>query len=75
MSLLSRLKPEYYQALEEEKKVYPVTVDIISTELDNLNFYVDLKYSTICFLVYTFKLRTYDPLTIQKLFLDENSEH
>lgn len=75
MSLLSRLKPEYCQILEEEKNLYPATVDIILNELDKLNFYVNLKYSTICFLVYTFKLRTYDPLTIQKLFLDENSEH
>lgn len=67
-NLLKRLKPEYREMLEENRKIYPSSVSLIIEDLATNYFYTDLKYSVIGMLVSYFNLKDYSPTTIFNLF-------
>lgn len=73
MSLLERLKPEYLKMIKAEEYMYPYSTKHIQIELAQINNWVDIKYSTVVYLVSTLKINDYSPSAIDKLFIDENS--
>ena len=73
MNLLDRLSPEHLDRLKAEEVKYPVTMRILMNELSANVAWTDLKYSTICNLI--FNLGTpieirydYSPEAISKIF-------
>ncbi len=75
MNLLIRLSDEHYLILIEDYNVYPISTQKIIDELTNLDYWTELKFSTIDHLVYKLGLRNHSPLTIQKIFKNENIKH
>ena len=73
MNLLDRLSPEHLERLKAEEVKYPITMRILMRELSANVAWTDLKYSTICNLI--FNLGTleeirydYSPEAISKIF-------
>jgi len=75
MNLLSRLSNEHYDILMQEHEVYPLTTEKIVNELTNLNYWCELKFSTVNHLVYKLGLPNHEPTTIQNIFKNESIEH
>jgi hypothetical protein len=73
MSLLERLRPEYLKMIKAEEYMYPYSSKKIQIELAEINNWVDIKYSTVVYLVSILKINDYSPSAIDKLFTDENS--
>ena len=73
MSLLERLKPEYLKMIQNNMDMYPYSTKQLQIELAKINNWVDLKYSTVVYLVSILKINDYSPSAIDKLFTDENS--
>ena len=70
MNLLERLSPEHLEILKTEEVKYPVTMRILMNELSANVSWTDLKYSTICNLIFTLGVKEYDysPEAISKIF-------
>ena len=73
MNVLDRLSPEHLEVLKAEEVKYPITMRILMRELSANVAWTDLKYSTICNLI--FNLGTpieirydYSPDAISKIF-------
>jgi hypothetical protein len=73
MSLLERLKPEYLKMIQNNMDMYPYSTKQLQIELAKINNWVDLKYSTVVYLVSILKINDYSPSAIDKLFTDENN--
>jgi hypothetical protein len=73
MSLLERLKPEYLKMISDAEVMYPCSTKQMQIELLETNHWLDLKYSTVFYLVSTLKIYDYSPSAIDKLFTDEDS--
>jgi hypothetical protein len=68
MKLINRLSPEHLLMLKAEEINYPETTKRLIEELSNTTHWVDLKYSTICKLVFNLGIKDYSPSTIDKIF-------
>lgn len=71
MNLLERLSPEHLDRLKAEEVKYPVTMRILMNELSANVAWTDLKYSTICNLIFnlgTTDRYDYSPEAISKIF-------
>ena len=72
-TLYDRLKPEYKNLLDQEAKKYPFLSNSLITNLKEMEFYVDLRYGDVCILINHLNLKDYSPLTVDKLFTNENT--
>lgn len=70
MNLLDRLSPEHLERLKAEEVKYPTTIKILMRELSDNISWGDLKYSTICNLIFNLGVKEYDysPEAIKKIF-------
>ena len=70
MNLLERLSPEHLERLKAEEVKYPTTIKILMRELSDNVSWTDLKYSTICNLIFNLGVKEYDysPEAIKKIF-------
>ena len=71
MNLLKRLSPEHLDRLKAEEVKYPITMRILMRELSANVAWTDLKYSTICNLIFnlgTADRYDYSPEAISKIF-------
>lgn len=70
MNLLKRLSPEHLDRLKAEEVKYPITMRILMNELSANVAWTDLKYSTICNLIFNLGVKEYDysPEAISKIF-------
>tara|TARA_R110000868_G_scaffold236393_1_gene490423 strand:+ start:979 stop:1221 length:243 start_codon:yes stop_codon:yes gene_type:complete len=80
MNLLERLSPEHLEVLKTEEVKYPVTMRILMTELSDNVAWTDLKYSTICNLIFNLGITRkdeirydYSPEAISKIFNNVSS--
>jgi hypothetical protein len=70
MNLLERLSPDHLERLKAEEVKYPVTMRILMKELSDNVSWADLKYGTICNLIFNLGVKQYDysPEAIKKIF-------
>jgi len=70
MNLLERLSPDHLERLKAEEVKYPVTMRILMRELSDNVSWADLKYGTICNLIFNLGVKQYDysPEAIKKIF-------
>ena len=71
MNLLNRLSPEHLERLKAEEVKYPITMRILMRELSANVAWTDLKYSTICNLIFNLGTEDrydYSPEAISKIF-------
>ena len=70
MNLLERLSPDHLDRLKAEEVKYPITMRILMNELSANVAWTDLKYSTICNLIFNLGVKEYDysPEAISKIF-------
>ena len=71
MNLLDRLSPEHLERLKAEEVKYPITMRILMRELSANVAWTDLKYSTICNLIFNLGTEIrydYSPEAISKIF-------
>ena len=71
MSLLEKLKPEYLKMLKDGEINYPYSAKKLQDELNEVNHWVDLKYSSIVNLATYLNTHDYSPSAIDNLFSDE----
>lgn len=76
MNLLEKLSPEHLEMLKAEEVKYPVTMRILMRELSDNVSWADLKYSTVCNLVFNLGITQeirydYSPEAISKIFNHE----
>lgn len=68
-TLLERLKPEYLEMLENEKKQYPVTVEVFKEKLNNIHSWLQITYENLIYINNTFKVEI-DVTKISNLFYE-----
>lgn len=75
MNLLDRLSPEHLERLKTEEVKYPITMRILMRELSDNVSWTDLKYSTICNLIFNLGITLeneirydYSPEAISRIF-------
>lgn len=78
MNLLERLSPEHLESLKAEAVKYPTTMKILMNELSANVSWADLKYSTVCNLVFNLGITQeirydYSPEAISKIFDHEQN--
>jgi hypothetical protein len=78
MNLLEKLSPEHLEMLKAEEVKYPVTMRILMRELSDNVSWADLKYGTICNLVFNLGITQeirydYSPEAISKIFNHEQN--
>jgi hypothetical protein len=78
MNLLEKLSPEHLEMLKAEEVKYPVTMRILMRELSENVSWADLKYSTVCNLVFNLGITQeirydYSPEAISKIFNHEQN--
>lgn len=78
MNLLERLSPDHLERLKAEEVKYPVTMRILMRELSDNVSWADLKYGTICNLVFNLGITQeirydYSPEAISKIFNHEQN--
>jgi hypothetical protein len=78
MNLLEKLSPEHLEMLKAEEVKYPVTMRILMRELSDNVSWADLKYSTVCNLVFNLGITQeirydYSPEAISKIFNHEQN--
>jgi hypothetical protein len=59
--------------IQNNMDMYPYSTKQLQIELAKINNWVDLKYSTVVYLVSILKINDYSPIAIDKLFTHENS--
>jgi hypothetical protein len=78
MNLLEKLSPEHLEMLKAEEVKYPVTMRILMRELSDNVSWADLKYGTICNLIFNLGITQeirydYSPEAISKIFNHEQN--
>jgi hypothetical protein len=71
MRLLERLSPDHQQMLKDAEIEYPYSAKKLQEELNEVNHWCDLKYSTIVNLTIYLRTGDYSPSAIDKLFSHE----
>jgi hypothetical protein len=71
MTLLARLSPDHQQMLKDAEIEYPYSAKRLQDELNEVNHWCDLKYSTICNLTVYLGTFDYSPSGMDKLFSHE----
>lgn len=70
-TLFESLKSEVLELLETQKLNMPYTFQEVCNDLQNNNNWLNLKYSTICYLAFYLELESFSPKSIDKLFNKE----
>ena len=71
MKLIDRMSPEHRDALKQAEIEYPYSAKKLQDELNEVNHWCDLKYSTIVNLTIYLATGDYSPSGIDKLFSHE----
>jgi hypothetical protein len=68
MNLLERLSPEHLEMLKKDEVLYPHAIKNLCKELSELEYWCDLKYSTVLNLIVYLRIKDYSPTSVEKLF-------
>jgi hypothetical protein len=73
MNLLERLLPKHLEMLKKDEVLYPHAIKNLCKELSDLEYWCDLKYSTVLNLIVYLRIKDYSPTSINDLFTDDEN--